>query len=105
MKNISNHVYCIQAITNDDNSLLLTSNDFEIDFVETNSIQFIHDIETFNTFDEAKFYIAENQLANWCKNRYNGETASNESEAIITLNILPIMIGIKYSESIKITDI
>lgn len=112
MENINNQVYCIQAITNDGNILLLTSNDFEIDFIHANSISFINDIQVFNTFEEAKYYIAENGLAKWCSERYNGvnfilndKDQVEGFDCIKTLNILPILIGIKYSESIKITDI
>jgi hypothetical protein len=105
MKNYESFRYCIQAITSNGNTLVLTSNDFEIDFIESNRISYITDIELFDSVDEAKVYIAENEIEKWCKENYNVETASDETEMIISLNVLPILIGIKYAESIKITDI
>jgi len=105
MKNYESFKYCIQGITSNGDILILTSNDFEIDFIQSNTIDNLNDIQLFDSFDEAKVYIVENEIEKWIKERYNVETASDETEMIISLNVLPILIGIKYAESIKITDI
>ena len=105
MKNYESFRYCIQAITLNGETLVLTSNDFEIDFIQSNTIDNLNDIQLFDSVDEAKVYLAENEIEKWIKERYNVETASDETEMIISLNVLPILIGIKYAESIKITDI